>query len=1023
MDTAGRTSTDRTSTAFDAFISYSHAADDLLAPRLQSALQRFAKPWWKQRALRIFRDESSLSANPHLWSSITEALDESGWFVLLLSPDAAQSDWVNQEIQYWVEHKDPSRILPVVTGGTFAWDGDVTGDAAPEALGGVFTEEPRWVDLRFAREEEQLDLKNPRFSSVVADIASALRGVPKDELESEEVRQHRRTIRTAWAGVAAIAVLAVAATLFGIQSAQNAEEAETQRLAAETGADRANSEAERADANAEAEAAARVEAEDNAVLAGQNEKLAESRGLAASAISVLDDDPELSTLLALHAIDQTPDGRETPLEAINALWRAGSSNPLVDTYHSRAFTAIDLSADGTRLVASVGPQELQMLDAATGEVLWSYTEETVDVFDFVDISADGRVALAILDSRSPNVPDPFETDATDDLPNRIVILDADDGSLIQTLDYEECLSVTIPEWSPDGRFMAVSSGVSRRGSDIPECDRGDGSHWVEVVDTGSWEAAALLRGETTAEPSARWDDDGALHLFSPAGPIQAFEPLTFEERPASGASGQGDVSPDGDFYLTATSNGATVGTFTSVYLVDTETGTALDILYNEGDFPFGVGAQRFSPDGRLAIVGTRGRHTYIYDLPSNELVHKVTAGPISSVAYDPLTGRLYTSGDDPGIKVWDLQGSAVSIDRTIDLREFTWVNGNSFREGPAAVAIDSFAPIETTVWKVWLFDPATGELVAESPNHMAIPQPLPDGRWVTSANGPNLPMIWNAETGETVQLITCEVTVENEFGDRGCGGDDEPWGYMAVVPPDGDQILVYGDDDQSTGVQFTGHFRVFDAATGSLLDSAEPGEDPGPTDPFALRPTDDMLNPQGLIQGDGWVFGRTTNGTLAYDLATGDVLYDGPDGSPQASPSFDMMAVNSAREVMILDISSEEPWTEIASITTDDRVRGLAFNADGSKLAIGDASTLYVVDTISWLVAQQVKMPNVSDIHWIDDETVVVATSTGLFGTVSLSTDRLLSETRVGLLRSFTEQECVTYRIDPCPTLEDLQRR
>ena len=64
-------------------------------------LQRFAKPWWQRRALRIFRDESSLSANPHLWSSITEALDESEWFVLVAQPDAAASPWVNQEIEYW----------------------------------------------------------------------------------------------------------------------------------------------------------------------------------------------------------------------------------------------------------------------------------------------------------------------------------------------------------------------------------------------------------------------------------------------------------------------------------------------------------------------------------------------------------------------------------------------------------------------------------------------------------------------------------------------------------------------------------------------------------------------------------------------------------------------------------------------------------------------------------------------------------------------------------------------------------
>ena len=85
-------------TQYDGFISYSHDADDLLAPRLQAGLQRFAKPWWKRRALRIFRDEASLAANPHLWASITEALDESAWFILLLSPEAAESEWVNREV-------------------------------------------------------------------------------------------------------------------------------------------------------------------------------------------------------------------------------------------------------------------------------------------------------------------------------------------------------------------------------------------------------------------------------------------------------------------------------------------------------------------------------------------------------------------------------------------------------------------------------------------------------------------------------------------------------------------------------------------------------------------------------------------------------------------------------------------------------------------------------------------------------------------------------------------------------------
>ncbi|MDX1450447.1 MAG: toll/interleukin-1 receptor domain-containing protein, partial [Acidimicrobiia bacterium] len=201
---------------YDGFISYSHAADDLLAPRLQAGLQRFAKPWWKRRALRVFRDESSLSANPHLWSSITDALDGSEWFVLLLSEEAARSEWVGREVEYWLQHKPADRILPVVTDGEFGWeDGDISrsSTAAPPAVSGVFSEEPRWVDLRWARTDEHLDLSNPRFSDAVADIASALRGVPKDELASEEVRQHRRTIRTAWAAGVVVLLLAIAAAV------------------------------------------------------------------------------------------------------------------------------------------------------------------------------------------------------------------------------------------------------------------------------------------------------------------------------------------------------------------------------------------------------------------------------------------------------------------------------------------------------------------------------------------------------------------------------------------------------------------------------------------------------------------------------------------------------------------------------------------------------------------------------------------------------------------------------------------
>ena len=44
---------------FDAFISYSHAADGKLAAALQHGLHRFAKPLFKRRAIRVSRSQAS----------------------------------------------------------------------------------------------------------------------------------------------------------------------------------------------------------------------------------------------------------------------------------------------------------------------------------------------------------------------------------------------------------------------------------------------------------------------------------------------------------------------------------------------------------------------------------------------------------------------------------------------------------------------------------------------------------------------------------------------------------------------------------------------------------------------------------------------------------------------------------------------------------------------------------------------------------------------------------------------------
>lgn len=204
---------------YDGFISYSHAADGRLAPALQSALHRLARPWYRLRALHLFRDVTDLSATPALWPRIEEALRDSAALIFLASPEAARSKWVRLEIETW-RAKDPTLpVFIVLTDGEIAWNaegGDFDYEAStalPDVLRGLFGQEPLWVDLRFGRHAEDLSLKNPRFADHAATLAAALRGVPKSMLIGEDIKQHRRTRFIAGTAIVTLVLLLAAAVL------------------------------------------------------------------------------------------------------------------------------------------------------------------------------------------------------------------------------------------------------------------------------------------------------------------------------------------------------------------------------------------------------------------------------------------------------------------------------------------------------------------------------------------------------------------------------------------------------------------------------------------------------------------------------------------------------------------------------------------------------------------------------------------------------------------------------------------
>ncbi|MFI6093996.1 hypothetical protein ACIA8G_00470 [Lentzea sp. NPDC051213] len=221
---------------YDAFLSYSYAVDGpALAPAVQQGLSRLAKPWYRAHALHVFRDQTGLEASPGLGAAIEAALGKSRFFILMASPESAESVWVGREVEHWRLHREQATFLIVLTSGTINWDEDGNDfdwkqtTALPKQLSGWFEAEPLWVNLSWARYETQLSVRHSRFRSELATLAAPIHGKPKEALDSEDVRLHRSAVRARQGAIGALAVLTIIALVLGLTAARQQTEAEQQR--------------------------------------------------------------------------------------------------------------------------------------------------------------------------------------------------------------------------------------------------------------------------------------------------------------------------------------------------------------------------------------------------------------------------------------------------------------------------------------------------------------------------------------------------------------------------------------------------------------------------------------------------------------------------------------------------------------------------------------------------------------------------------------------------------------------------
>ena len=202
---------------YRAFISYNHA-DAAIAAALAANLTRFARPWYRTRAMRVFLDKNSLSTDPSLRGALERALADSEWLILLASPNSAASPWVGREVEWWLANRGTSKLIIARTAGVIAWQGVAGKDfdwalttALPPLLRGRFAAEPLWADLEAAAATRRKSVSNPVFRDGFLGIAAQIHGVSKDALWSKEQVEYRTRL-----AFAALALTTIAALVWGV---------------------------------------------------------------------------------------------------------------------------------------------------------------------------------------------------------------------------------------------------------------------------------------------------------------------------------------------------------------------------------------------------------------------------------------------------------------------------------------------------------------------------------------------------------------------------------------------------------------------------------------------------------------------------------------------------------------------------------------------------------------------------------------------------------------------------------------
>ena len=830
---------------YKAFISYSHAADNQLAPALQSALRRIGKQWYRRSSFRIFLDKSSLSANPALWDAIEVALAQSEYLILLASTSSAQSEWAGRELDWWLTHRDPASILIVVTDGDVEWrPGDRDFDwehstALNNRLRGRFPAEPLWVDLRGARTDRNFSLRHKLFRNAVLQIAPPLYGKSREDLDDEDLRHYRSARR-----MAVIGALVLAALVLGIAVAARA--ARQQRRVADCRA-LAGQAINYLDTRL-----------DLALLLGvESSRLSSCIEGRSALLSALEHRPHLSGFLSGHtdtvtAVTYTPDGRtlassswDKTVRFWDAQKREGLGTALKGMY------GLSIHPDGT-LLASADGQSVTLWKLPGGTPAGELPIDKRYEMSRVAFSPDGKLLATSNEPTGMTASQVFLWDVATRqllgpaLPGHIfafspggkmVATEGEDGKSIVLWDLHTRRQLRPPLKGHTAAVRSIAFGAGGQllaagaeDNSVIVWDLGDRSstgnpligHRAPVnalafspdaamLASGSGDGSVILWGAESWQPigspltvaqkpvfDLAFSPDGRtlvsnseerLVIWNVPEGLPLGRELQLESKPTSGLA----YSPDGKTL-------ASIDTYGEVSLSDAETGrTLVDSIGTK------LTSVAFSPDGTLfASVGWNGQLA-LWDRATGEpkVAAEKTRFRLFSVAFSP-DGRTIAAGGDAVVLLWDMQARRWTAQITGQQKDRVW----SLAFSPDGKLLASGGNTTLGLWDSKTGSPVIAPIVTDKDSDYLLQTNVafsPNGKLLAYREGGNRAVLWDvahrrpsgsALSGQKGTISALAFSPDGSLIATGADGAVVLWD-VATHQPIGRPFVGMGDEVES----------------------------------------------------------------------------------------------------------------------------------------------------------------------------------------------------------------------------------